>query len=65
MIWTDWLSFWEMGGHAAYVWSSVAAALVALAVESAALAVREREQRRQVAPRQDRSRQELSEGCTQ
>ena len=46
MIWADWSSFWGMGGHAAYVWGSVAAALLALALDSAALAVRERENRR-------------------
>lgn len=45
MIWTDWSSFWGMGGHAAYVWGSVAAALIALGYESALLAVRDRDNR--------------------
>lgn len=46
MNWTDWSSFWEMGGDAPYVWGSVAAVLIALAAECAALTLRERENRR-------------------
>lgn len=51
MIWTDWSSFWSMGGHAAYVWGSVGAALLALVAESLALGVRDRENRAHEAAR--------------
>ena len=34
---------WQMGGDAAYVWSAVAATLLALAVEAAALSIRGRD----------------------
>lgn len=34
---------WHMGGDAAYVWSAVAATLLALAVEAAALSIRGRD----------------------
>lgn len=43
MIWNDFASFIEMGGHAAYVWGSVGAVLLMMAAETVALAVRERD----------------------
>lgn len=43
MIWTDWSSFWQMGGHAAYVWGSVATAILMMVAEMATLAVRDRD----------------------
>lgn len=43
MIWTDWSSFWQMGGHAAYVWGSVATVILMMVAEMATLAVRDRD----------------------
>lgn len=43
MTWTDWGAFVQMGGHAAYVWGSVAAALLMMAFEQLGLAARERD----------------------
>ena len=43
MIWSDFASFLQMGGHGAYVWASVAAVVLMVAGEVTALAVRERD----------------------
>lgn len=43
MIWSDFASFLQMGGHGAYVWASVAAVVLMMAGEMTALAVRERD----------------------
>ena len=43
MIWTDLSSFWAMGGHAAYVWGSLAGVVLAMTIELATLAVRDRD----------------------
>ena len=43
MIWNDLSTFLQMGGHAAYVWGSVAAAVLMFAAEVATLAVRQRD----------------------
>lgn len=43
MIWTDLASFLQMSGHGAYVWGSVAAAVLMMAAEMSTLAVRERD----------------------
>ncbi len=43
MIWNDLGSFLQMGGHAVYVWASVAALALMMAAEMGTLAVRDRD----------------------
>jgi heme exporter protein CcmD len=44
MHWNDFASLLQMGGHGPYVWSSLAATVLALAAEVVSLALRESDQ---------------------
>jgi heme exporter protein D len=40
IYWNSWADFWEMGGHAYFLWMSYGALLVAVVVEAILLRVR-------------------------